>query len=98
MDPTEIALINDGSHGHDMAWVNENVKMPEGFDPNKNSLQLCLDAGKTAIDWDNKYHAPGTKKLANGKYHGIGFQWTESWLNFPTKIPGQVSMYVLMEK
>jgi CO/xanthine dehydrogenase Mo-binding subunit len=35
--------------------------------------------GKNLIDWDNKWHAPGTKQLANGKMHGIGCNWSHSW-------------------
>jgi xanthine dehydrogenase molybdenum-binding subunit len=73
MDPTEIALINDGCEGEDMAWVDENVKKVQGFDSTRDSLKECLAKGKAAIDWDNKWHSAGTKKLANGKYHGMGF-------------------------
>lgn len=83
MDPTEMALKNDGCNGHDMAWVNENVKAPQGFDPTRDSLKEVLEVGKKAIDWKNKWHAPGTKKLPNGKMHGIGFTWIPGWSHSP---------------
>jgi xanthine dehydrogenase molybdenum-binding subunit len=83
MDPTEIARINDGFEGEDMDWVDENIRIPQGFPAGKNSLEECLAIGKAAIGWDEKWHEPGAKKLANGKYHGMGFQWTEGWMNTP---------------
>jgi CO/xanthine dehydrogenase Mo-binding subunit len=79
MDPTKVAMINDGCQGKDMAWVNENVKKPQGFDATRDSLKEVLEAGKKAIDWDNKWHLPGARKLPNGKYHGIGMVWFEAW-------------------
>jgi xanthine dehydrogenase molybdenum-binding subunit len=72
MDPTEIARINDGFEGEDMDWVDENIRIPQGFPAGKNSLEECLAIGKAAIGWDEKWHEPGAKKLANGKYHGMG--------------------------
>ena len=83
IDPTELALINDGCNTHDMTWVNENVKAVQGFDPTRDSLKEVLVIGKAAIDWDNKYHAPGTKILPNGNYHGIGFIWMITWADSP---------------
>jgi CO/xanthine dehydrogenase Mo-binding subunit len=79
MDPTKVAIINDGCQGKDMAWVNENVKKVQGFDPARDSLKEVMEAGKKAIDWDKKWHLPGTKILPNGKYHGIGCMWIEAW-------------------
>jgi len=46
LDPTKIALINDGCDGKEMAWINENVKKPQGFDPSRDSLKEVLEAGK----------------------------------------------------
>jgi len=83
MDPTKVALINDGCQGHDMAWINENWKKEEGFDPTRDSLKEVLEIGKKAIDWNNKWHLPGTRILANGKYHGIGVTWQMGWSNTP---------------
>jgi len=77
MDPTEVALINDGCEGHAMADLVAK-KLDLGF-PDRDSLKECIEAGKKAIDWDNKWHAPGTKKLPNGKMHGIGFAWSHEW-------------------
>jgi xanthine dehydrogenase molybdenum-binding subunit len=93
MDPTEVALKNDGCEGHDMAWINEEVKAKEGFDPTIDSLRNVLEAGKEAIDWDNRWHQPGTKILPNGNYHGIGFTWANSW----NVTPGTGACAVKME-
>jgi xanthine dehydrogenase molybdenum-binding subunit len=49
-----------------------------GF-PVRDSLRECLEKGKAAIGWDEKWHLPGTKKLPNGKMHGLGFVWTHEW-------------------
>ncbi|MFC1863860.1 xanthine dehydrogenase family protein molybdopterin-binding subunit [Thermodesulfobacteriota bacterium] len=78
MDPTKVQLLNDGIEGHDMAWLDENVKKPYGL-PLRDSLKEVIEAGKTAFDWDNKWHPPGTKKLPNGKMHGVGFYGISSW-------------------
>jgi CO/xanthine dehydrogenase Mo-binding subunit len=82
IDPTKVAVINDGCEGHDMAWVNENVKKVQGFDPTRDSLKEVLEKGKKAIDWDNKWHLPGTKLLPNGNYHGMGVVWLEAWSHY----------------
>jgi CO/xanthine dehydrogenase Mo-binding subunit len=79
MDPIDVALINDGSYGKDMEWIKENVKKPEGFDFDRDSLKEVLAQGKAAIDWDSKWHLPGVKILPNGNYHGIGFTSTIGW-------------------
>jgi CO/xanthine dehydrogenase Mo-binding subunit len=77
MDPTEVALKNDGAEGHDMAWLNQR-KAEMGF-PARDSLRECVEKGKAAIEWDKKWHAPGARKLPNGKLHGLGFNWSHEW-------------------
>jgi xanthine dehydrogenase molybdenum-binding subunit len=77
MDPTELALKNDGAEGHDITWLNERKK-ELGFKV-RDSLRECIESGKKAMDWDKKWHAPGAKKLSNGKMHGLGFTWTHEW-------------------
>ncbi|MBL7177678.1 MAG: xanthine dehydrogenase family protein molybdopterin-binding subunit [Desulfobacteraceae bacterium] len=77
LDPTEVALKNDGSDGHDMNWLNERKK-ERGFQV-RDSLRECVEKGKAAIDWDTKWHAPGTKRLPNGRMHGLGFTWAHEW-------------------
>jgi CO/xanthine dehydrogenase Mo-binding subunit len=77
MDPIEVALKNDGAKGHDMAWVAEDKKA-RGFTP-RDSLRECLKKGKKAINWDKKWHPPGSKRLRNGRMHGITFTWTHEW-------------------
>jgi CO/xanthine dehydrogenase Mo-binding subunit len=77
MDPIEVALLNDGAEGHDMEWLNER-KAEIGF-PVRDSLRECVEHGKAAIGWDEKWHAPGTKTLPNGKMHGLAFTWTHEW-------------------
>jgi len=77
LDPLEVALRNDGAEGHDMAWLNQ-CKAEMGF-PVRDSLRECIKKGKAAIDWDKKWHPPGTKRLANGRMHGMAFTWTHEW-------------------
>jgi CO/xanthine dehydrogenase Mo-binding subunit len=77
MDPTEVALKNDGAEGHDVEWLNRH-KAELGF-PVRDSLRECIEKGKAAMDWDNKWHAPGTCRLPNGRMHGLGFTWTHEW-------------------
>jgi CO/xanthine dehydrogenase Mo-binding subunit len=78
MDPTELALKNNGSEGETweelQEWREEHWLMP-----NRNSLKECIDIAKEKMDWDNKWHAPGTKILPNGRYHGLGFLWAHEW-------------------
>jgi xanthine dehydrogenase molybdenum-binding subunit len=94
MDPTEIALVNDGCEGEDMAWVDENVKKVQGFDHTRDSLKECLAKGKAAIDWDNKWHSAGTKKLANGKYHGLGFIQSKEYEDAPYTSGSSIAMRI----
>jgi xanthine dehydrogenase molybdenum-binding subunit len=77
IDPTEVALKNDGVEGKDMAYLSK-FKKKHGF-ADRDSLAEVIEAGKKAIDWDNKFHKPGTKLLPNGKLHGIGFTWDHEW-------------------
>ena len=77
LDPIDVALKNDGSEGHDMKWLNER-KAEMGFQI-RDSLKECIEKGKAAIDWNNKWHPPGTRKLQNGRMHGLGFTWTHEW-------------------
>jgi CO/xanthine dehydrogenase Mo-binding subunit len=77
LDPIEVALKNDGAEGHDINWLNEQ-KAKMGFQI-RDSLKECIEKGKAAIGWNEKWHAPGTKRLPNGKLHGLGFTWTHEW-------------------
>ncbi len=77
LDPIEVSLKNDGADGHDMTWLNER-KAEMGFQV-RDSLRECVEKGKASIDWDNKWHPAGTKRLPNGKMHGLGFTWTHEW-------------------
>ena len=77
MDPTEVATKNNGCEGEGVEFILETLE-GAGF-PVVDSLQVCLEAGKKAIDWDNKWHDPGTKKLPNGRMHGMGFHWAPEW-------------------
>ena len=45
LDPTEVALKNDGAEGHDMAWLNER-KAEMGFAV-RDSLRECIERGKS---------------------------------------------------
>ena len=77
LDPTEVALKNDGCDGHDWEWVTRYQK-ENGF-PQRQSLKEVIRRGKEAIEWDKKWHPPGAKKLANGKMHGLGFTSINEW-------------------
>lgn len=77
MDPIEVALKNDGCHGHDTGYMDQ-YKRENGF-PERDSLKECIEVGKRAIHWDEKWHLPGVKKLPNGKMHGIAFTWDHNW-------------------
>ncbi len=77
LDPTEVALINDGCQGHDWDWITQYQK-ENGF-PQRHSLKEVIEKGKAAIDWERKRHAPGTKRLKNGRMHGMGFTSVNAW-------------------
>jgi CO/xanthine dehydrogenase Mo-binding subunit len=77
LDPTEVASRNDGAESHDMEWLNGH-KAGLGFSV-RDSLKECIEKGKAAIHWDEKWHLPGTRKLSNGRMHGMGFTWTHEW-------------------
>jgi xanthine dehydrogenase molybdenum-binding subunit len=82
MDPTIGALNNDGCYGHPMHPDMDRVKVEQGF-PVRDSLRECIEAGKKAIGWDEKWHAPAERILPNGRYHGLGFSWTKEWRAAP---------------
>ena len=77
LDPMEVALKNDGADGHNMEWLDQR-KEKMGFQV-RDSLRECIEKGKAAIDWDKKWHPPGTKRLPSGRMHGLGFTWTHEW-------------------
>jgi CO/xanthine dehydrogenase Mo-binding subunit len=77
LDPTEVALKNDGCQGHDWEFITQYQK-ENGF-PQIQSLKEVIETGKKAIDWDGKWHAPGAKKLSNGRMHGMGFTSVNEW-------------------
>jgi CO/xanthine dehydrogenase Mo-binding subunit len=77
LDPTEVALTNDGAEGHDMTWLNQR-KAEMGFQV-RDSLRECIEKGKASIGWDEKWHPAGTRRLPNGKMHGMAFAWTHEW-------------------
>jgi xanthine dehydrogenase molybdenum-binding subunit len=77
LDPTEVALKNDGCRGHDWDYITQYQKK-HGF-PQRQSLREVIEIGKKAIDWNKKWHAPGVKKLANGRMHGMGFTSVNEW-------------------
>jgi CO/xanthine dehydrogenase Mo-binding subunit len=81
LDPTEVALKNDGCRGHDWDWVTRYQK-DNGF-PQRWSLKEVIAKGKEAIGWDKKWHAPGKKTLSNGKMHGMGFVHINEWAWWP---------------
>ena len=91
MDSTEVALKNDGYGGQDTSAL-ASYKKEHGF-PDRDSLAECIEAGKKAIGWDEKRHAPGALKLPNGRMHGLGFTWDHEW----DDVRGTGSAAVLIE-
>ena len=77
LDPTEVAIKNDGCAGRDWDWVTKYQK-ENGF-PQRHSLREVIKLGKEAIGWDRKWHAPGVVKLSNGRMHGLGFVSINGW-------------------
>ncbi len=77
LDPTVVALKNDGCQGHDWDWINQYQK-ENGF-PQRHSLKEVIEMGKKAIGWDQKWHPPSTRKLSNGRMHGMGFTSVNEW-------------------
>jgi CO/xanthine dehydrogenase Mo-binding subunit len=77
LDPTEVALKNDGAEGHDPEWVDDR-KAEMGFAV-RDSLRECIEKGKATIEWNKKWHPPGAKRLPNGRMHGLAFTWTHEW-------------------
>jgi xanthine dehydrogenase molybdenum-binding subunit len=69
VDEGTIATKNEGKTGHGWEYI-EHFREVNKI-PNVNSLALVLEAGRNAVGSDDKFHAAGTKKLANGKYHGM---------------------------
>jgi CO/xanthine dehydrogenase Mo-binding subunit len=92
MDPEAVCLKNFGAEGETWDELKDwRVEMEWEF-PDRNSLKECFAIAKKAIDWDNKYHAPGAKLLPNGRYHGIGVQWSHEWTC--TKRPSQAALMI----
>jgi len=77
LDPTEVALKNDGCSGHPWSWVSQYQK-ENGF-PQRQSLREVLDRGKAAIGWEQKLHPPGARKLSKQRMHGMGFMSINEW-------------------
>jgi CO/xanthine dehydrogenase Mo-binding subunit len=77
LDPTEVALKNDGCRGHSWDWV-ARYQDENGF-PQRQSLKEVIQLGKDAIGWDRKWHAPGARRLKNGRMHGLGFVHINEW-------------------
>jgi CO/xanthine dehydrogenase Mo-binding subunit len=68
---TQLVAAKLGLDPVDVAMKNANVAT--------DSLSEVIKAGKEAIGWNSKWHLPGTKTLANGKKHGMGFIWAHMW-------------------
>ena len=68
VDEGVIAKANEGKAGHGWDYVQEYRRTNQI--PDIDSLSLVIQAGKDATSFDEKFHAPGAKKLANGKLHG----------------------------
>ena len=60
-----------------MEWLNER-KAEMGF-PVRDSLRECIEKGKPLSIGIRNGIAPGTKRLPNGRMHGMAFTWTHEW-------------------
>jgi xanthine dehydrogenase molybdenum-binding subunit len=60
-DPVEIAQLN--IHGPDSQKDTRPVP----------SFEACVEEGKRLMNWD--WHAPGTKRLPDGRLHGAAFRY-----------------------
>lgn len=78
MQLPDLAIKNYGLHGgRGIDWIND-YQRQHGM-PVVHTMKAVMDAGKAAIGWDEKWHEPGTKKLPNGKMHGIGVNYNHHW-------------------
>ena len=77
LDPTEVALVNDGCQGHDWDFISR-YQEENGF-PRRHSLREVLAMGKEAIDWARKWHPPAARRLPSGRMHGMGFTSINEW-------------------
>jgi CO/xanthine dehydrogenase Mo-binding subunit len=64
MDPTDVALKN--VHG-------PSSQTDPGIPP---GLVMCIEKGRKAMDW--KWHPAGTRKLPDGRMHGLSFRYALS--------------------
>jgi CO/xanthine dehydrogenase Mo-binding subunit len=64
MDPTDVALHN--IHGPESQ---SDPGLPQG-------LVECIEKGKQAMKW--QWHPAGTKKLPDGRMHGLSFRYAQS--------------------
>jgi xanthine dehydrogenase molybdenum-binding subunit len=91
MDPEKICEINQGADGETWEELRE-YRVHGGFDPDRNSLKEVFKEAKDAIGWEAKWHEAGKRLLLNGRYHGIGVQWSHEWTNM--KRPSFASLLV----
>lgn len=45
------------------------------------SVTACMEQGKEAFRWDEKWHLAGERKLEDGRYHGVACRvcWSMTW-------------------
>ncbi len=58
-------------------------------------MEECIEAAKQGIDFDSKWHSAGTKTLADGRKHGLGFAWDHSWSD--TQFQGSCAIIVRVD-
>ncbi len=93
VDEGTIALINNGQEGHDMAYVSEfkqNNRVPD-----IDSLGIVLDTAKNAVNFDQKFHAPGEGMLPNGKLHGMCLCPNHEFSNGASPYPPEYAVWFL---
>ena len=76
MDPIDVALKNDGVHGHNMEWAREE-KVKMGF-PETDSLRECIRKGKAAIGWETS-GINREKETPQWKFPWVRVTWNHEW-------------------
>ncbi len=74
--------------------IMKNVKVTEP------SLSACMEAGKEAFHWDEKWHLAGERMLEDGRLHGVAARacWSMTWgmisynINLRMGIDGKIYM------
>jgi xanthine dehydrogenase molybdenum-binding subunit len=90
IDPCDVALhpLNDGADGIPFDSDDDRAFRQKHFlYPDRHSRKECIEMGKAALDWDNKWHKAGTKTMADiypdrpwdKRKHGMFMSHGDNW-------------------